>query len=112
MIAQAKTKRRRLTTAEREAMQMEALSRAVAGISTANYGPMILEFRNRGILDVIPRENVFTYHAWRAKGRQVKRGEHGVKVITFVPMTRTERDHSTGEEKEIESRRPTSATLN
>jgi hypothetical protein len=27
---------------------------------------------------------VFTYHAWRALGRQVRRGEHGVKVCTFV----------------------------
>jgi antirestriction protein ArdC len=27
---------------------------------------------------------VFTYHAWRALGRQVRRGEHGVKVVTFI----------------------------
>jgi antirestriction protein ArdC len=36
--------------------------------------------------DVRPRENVFTYHAWRALGRQVRRGEHGVKVVTFVEV--------------------------
>jgi hypothetical protein len=29
---------------------------------------------------------VFTYHAWRALGRQVRRGEHGVKVVTFVTV--------------------------
>jgi antirestriction protein ArdC len=34
--------------------------------------------------EIRPRENVFTYHAWRALGRQVRRGEHGVKVVTFV----------------------------
>jgi len=29
---------------------------------------------------------VFTYNAWRALGRQVRRGEHGVKVVTFVSV--------------------------
>ncbi len=36
--------------------------------------------------DIRPRENVFTYHAWRALGRQVRRGEHGVKVLTYVSI--------------------------
>ena len=36
----------------------------------------------RGVLVRVGRD-VLTYHAWRALGRQVRRGEHGVKVCTF-----------------------------
>ena len=109
----ARGKRRKMSAAEREAMQQEALSRARTSFSMANYVPIILGFVEKGIpeADISPRENVFTYHAWRALGRQVRKGEHGVKVTTFVPMKRKERDKATGEEKTIESRRPTSATV-
>jgi antirestriction protein ArdC len=44
--------------------------------------------------EILPRENVFTYHAWRALGRQVRRGEHGVKVITYVPVNAKDRDEA------------------
>jgi antirestriction protein ArdC len=36
--------------------------------------------------DIRPRENVFTYNAWLALGRQVRRGERGVKISTFVAL--------------------------
>lgn len=49
--------------------------------------------------DIEPRVNVFTYHAWLALGRQVRKGEHGVRVTTFIPMTKT--DATTGEKKPI-----------
>ena len=52
--------------------------------------------------DIRPRENVFTYHAWRALGRQVRRGEHGVRVCTWIPMTR--KDPATGESTPIGAR--------
>jgi antirestriction protein ArdC len=69
-------------------MGQEALSRAVTGQSLTNWPAIIAGFTARGIpeSDVRPRENVFTYHAWRALGRQVRRGEHGVKVVTFVSV--------------------------
>lgn len=71
-----------------QAIAHESLSRAVSGNSTANYHPIIEGFMSRGIAvdDIKPRENVFTYNAWRALGRQVRRGEHGVKATTFVPV--------------------------
>ena len=50
--------------------------------------------------DIKPRENVFTFDAWRALGRSVKRGEHGVRVVTFIEGTTKERDPATGEETE------------
>ena len=72
----------------REEMQHEALTRAASGQSLANWSAIFEGFMAKGIAmdDIRPRENVFTYHAWRALGRQVRRGEHGVKVVTFVPM--------------------------
>ncbi len=77
----------------REEIQQEALSRAVSGQSCANWGPIFAGFAAKGIpeADIRPRENVFTYHAWRALGRQVRRGEHGVKVVTFVSLDREAR---------------------
>ena len=46
--------------------------------------------------DIIPRVNVLTYHAWRNRGRQVKRGEHGVKVVTWIPWEKEEFNPETG----------------
>lgn len=74
---------------------LEALQRAQSGQSTANYAAIIRGFVEKGIPadQITPRENVFTYNAWQAKGRMVKRGEHGVRCITFVPM----QDKATGQ---------------
>src|SRR3982750_1675047 len=78
--------------ASREQVQHEALSRAASGQSLANWPAILAGFTAKGIpeSDIRPRENVFTYHAWRALGRQVRRGEHGVKVVTFVDTGRKE----------------------
>jgi N-terminal domain of anti-restriction factor ArdC len=75
-------------TIDREQIQQEALSRAVSGQTLSNWPAIIRGFVAKGIpeQDIRPRENVFTYHAWRALGRQVRRGEHGVKVITYVTI--------------------------
>jgi hypothetical protein len=73
-------------TATREEIQQEALGRAVGNQALTNFPAIFAGFAAKGIPegDIRPRENVFTYHAWRALGRQVRRGEHGVKVVTFV----------------------------
>jgi hypothetical protein len=77
--------------ASREEIQQEALARAASGQSLGNWPAIFAGFVAKGIAesDIRPRENVFTYHAWRALGRQVRRGEHGVKVVTFVAIDRT-----------------------
>ena len=87
--------------ATREEMQQEALNRATGGQSFTNWPAIIAGFAAKGIPEheIRPRENVLTYHAWRAIGRQVRRGEHGVKVTTWIPTERKERDETTGEEK-------------
>jgi antirestriction protein ArdC len=68
-------------------------------LSVGNYPAIFAGFTAKGSpeSEIRPRENVFTYQAWRALGRQVRRGEHGVKVVTFVPMTKENKE--TGEKK-------------
>jgi hypothetical protein len=105
-----------MTATERQDMQQEALGRAVGGQSMANYAAILQGFIAKGIPEneILPRENVFTYQAWRALGRQVRRGEHGVKVTTFVPMEKKtgETDPETGEEKRVNlGRRAWTATV-
>jgi len=61
--------------------------------------------------DVKPRENVFTFNAWKALGRSVKKGEHGVKVVVFVEMSGEVRDPSTGETERKGFRAPRTTTV-
>ena len=75
----------------------EELSRATSGMSVSNYPTIYGGFIQKGIpeSEIKPRENVFTYSAWRALGRQVRRGEHGVRVLTFIDCQR--KDEETGQ---------------
>jgi hypothetical protein len=86
----------------------ESLSRAQCGLSTSNYPTIYREFLDKGIAmhDIKPRENILTYNAWRAKGRQVKKGEHGVKITTYIDAAKTEKDETSGETKTRSFRRP------
>jgi antirestriction protein ArdC len=69
-----------------KAIQREALTKAVSGQSFMNYQAIVSGFETLGIplKEIKPRENVFTFHAWRALGRCVKKGEHGVRICTFI----------------------------
>ena len=89
--------------------QSEALSRATNGASLLNYPAIIDGFVAKGITDAEPRVNVFTYNAWKAKGRQVLKGEHGVKVVTWIDCKSKDIDPDTGEPKQY--KRAKSATV-
>jgi len=80
----------RKTPAERLQMAQDALARARSNPSIANYATVIEAFADRGInpCDIDPKTNVFTFNAWRALGRTVRRGEKSVKITTFVPCNR------------------------
>jgi hypothetical protein len=69
-------------------IRQEALDRAQSGLSFANFPAIFEGFQAKGIpeADIKPRENVFTFAAWKALGRSVKRGEHGVRVVTFITV--------------------------
>jgi antirestriction protein ArdC len=88
-----------MTTTE---MAHEALSRATNPMgSTRNYVAILAGFEAKGIPadDIRPRENVLTFWAWKAVGRRVKRGEHGVHVCTWIPLSKNieQADERTGE---------------
>ena len=87
----------------------ESLDRAQAGQSFSNYPAIFEGFLAKGIAadQIKPRENVFTFNAWKALGRCVKRGEHGVKVGTFVEGSKE--DKETGETSTF--RMPRSTTV-
>lgn len=91
--------------------RQEALSRAVSGQSFSNFPAIFQGFAAKGIpeSEIKPRENVFTFEAWKALGRYVRKGEHGVKVITFIETKSKEVDQDTGEQKII--RRPWTTTV-
>jgi hypothetical protein len=93
--------------ATKEEMQQEALSRAATGQSLANWPTILAGFLAKGIpeSDIRPRENVFTYHAWRALGRQVRRGEHGVKVMTYVAIDRQSEEDTSAPPEDDKSRK-------
>jgi hypothetical protein len=83
MASKYRPPRQRLS---RDQVSAEALRNALAERSTMNYEAILSGFAEKGIaLDkVVPRVNVFTYNAWRALGRQVRKGETGVQVVTWI----------------------------
>ena len=58
--------------------QTEALTRATTSQSERNDAIVVEEFAARGIT-ATPRVDVFSYNAWRALGRQVKKRPEDVK---------------------------------
>ena len=94
---------------DRNAAAQEALHNALTSPSMANYGAIFEGFQAKGIPfdEIKPRENVFTFHAWKALGRSVRKGEHGVKVCTWIPMSKKDEN---GEAQPI-GRKPRMTTV-
>ena len=82
---------------DRSVLEQEALARATQSPSMSNYPAIYAGFAAKGIPEdqIIPRENVFSFHAWKALGRSVRKGEHGVRIATVRKGERT--DKETGE---------------
>jgi hypothetical protein len=91
--------------------RLESLKRAVSGQSLSNLPAIFAGFAAKGIpeAEIKPRENVFTFQAWKALGRVVRRGEHGVKIMTFIESKSREIDQDTGDAKLV--RRPWTTTV-
>lgn len=90
-------KGRKAQTERGESLAMEALGRAVGRQTAMNYPAIFEGFEATGISgdDIHPRENVFTFNAWRALGRSVAKGAHGVRVLTWIERKQTNKE--TGE---------------
>lgn len=98
-------------TTTQQTIAAEALSRAQNGQSVGNYAAILRGFIEKGIpeAEIRPRENVLTYHAWQALGRQVRKGEHGVRVMTY--LTTAEENDEAGIITRQAGSRPWSATV-
>lgn len=75
--------RKRVNHAERVAIQAAALGRAREGRMCGNDLLIIAAYAARGI-DAHPRLDVFTFNAWKALHRHVRKGEHGIRVLTYA----------------------------
>jgi len=75
--------------------QQKALQNAIGGQSLMNYGTIFDGFAEKGVpmADIQPRVNVFTFRAWLAQGRVVRKGEHGVRVCTFISIRRKDAEN-------------------
>lgn len=94
--------------------EQEALARAQQGNSWSNYPVIFAGFKAKGIPEdqIKPRENVFTFKAWNAQGRKVKKGEHGVKIHTVIETPlKEEVDPDSGEVRAITKPRPWTTTV-
>ena len=113
MATTTKRRRRRRTSAETQAMRQEALTRAQTGQSLVNWPEIFRHFTAAGIpeADILPRQNILTYRAFQAIGRQVRKGEKGCKVITCISVDKKEKDKKTGEEIIVTTTRPWGATV-
>ena len=89
----------------------ESLARIQEGFSK-NDALVVALFAARGYdpAAIEPRENVLTYRAWQAKGRQVCKGEKSVKISTFIPID-AKIDPATGRVLEPASSRPWTAAV-
>lgn len=68
----------------------DAMERGSRLLPNGNDGPCVMAFAGRGIplgqIDTFgPNQNVRTYRAWRALGRQVRKGEKSVKLTVWRP---------------------------
>lgn len=107
--ASRRGKERIMTNTERQA---EALGRARDGLSVSNYAAIFQGFISKDVVEseIKPRDNVLTYEAWRAVGRQVRRGEHGVKINIYLTIAE-KRNEETGEVERPAGRRPWITTV-
>ena len=93
--------------------QRAALGRARDNTSGGNYPAIYSGFIAKGLIeaDIQPRVNIFTYAAWQALGRQVRKGERGVHIVTYIPVTRKERDKITGLIERVKGTKMKNATV-
>lgn len=89
-------RRQRLKQVERVAIQAAALGRAREGRTCTNDLLVIAAYAAKGI-DAHPRIDVFTFNAWKALHRHVRKGEHGIRVLTYARKDTVKSDGMTEE---------------
>ena len=89
-------RRKRLKQVERVAIQAAALGRAREGRTCTNDLLIIAAYAAKGI-DAHPRVDCFTFNAWKALHHHVKKGEHGIRVLTYAHKETVKSDGTTEE---------------
>ncbi len=91
--------------------QAEALTRARDSDALSNYPAIFEGFMDKGFNEdeIEPRVNIFTYNAWKALGRQVRRGEHGVQITTWITCRAKKEEQQP--DKSDSYRRPKTTTV-
>lgn len=99
-----------MTKMSKEEIQHQALLNAITSDSTVNYQAIVKGFTEKGIdpADIIPRQNVFTFNAWKRLGRVVRKGEHGVKIIVVIECDKKVDDEG---KIKVPVKKPKSATV-
>jgi hypothetical protein len=87
------------------AEQVLGMSPRILGYSIANQMLLFDQAEERGI----PLRDVDTVRGWNRRGRQVRRGERGLRIVRPVgkedePDTEPDRDHSDGDEQQPRTR--------
>ena len=75
-----------MPTTNRQIALQDDLNSVKNGTNTSNYMKIMAGFMAKGILEseITPRVNVFKYKGWLAEGRQVQKGEKGVKIVSVI----------------------------
>ena len=106
--------RSKQTAEERQARNVEALERGSRMGPSSNDGPVVMQFRARGFDNIEtfgPRQNVRTYAAWQALGRQVRKGEKSVHCTVWIHGEKDNHNAKTGEIERKSVSFPRSACL-
>ena len=95
-----------------EEARREALTRAVSGQTMSNYPAIFQGFIAKGIpeSEIRPRENVFTFNAWRALGRTV-RTRRAWRQSAHVHRTRQQGNRQGHGRTQNDSPRPWTTTV-
>lgn len=83
-----------------------ARARTFDRMSTAHAAILALAAETNGCA-CVAYQDWFTYRRWQAQGQQVQKGEHGVKLTTWIPVTKTDDDGT----KKVTGKRPKGYTV-
>lgn len=80
-----------MNTHEKIEAGRETVRKAKSNMNIYNDLLVIESLAAKGIPanEISPRDNVFTYNAWLSLGRQVKKGQHGVKIPVIMKKEHT-----------------------
>lgn len=74
---------------------------------SGTHAEILAEVANLQGCQCVAYRDWFTYRRWQAQGMQVQKGQHGVKLTTWIPVTKIDNDG----EKKVVGKRPRGASV-